>query len=173
MTWACARRSMCWPSASANGAWPGDVRADTSAWGNKTFDEGAFCGVIAWCDTWCKLGFTVERFIIIVRITETGHSVVYITYSHLVLDLFSGNSQWAHHCSTSLGWRVRPSPLKCKDVYVVFALGKESTFSAVVSSIVRVFHWLKSQGDGSWAPVINYLFSVVTVFLVISYLFPV
>ena len=50
---------------------------------------------------------------------------------------FAGNARWAEPSS------FRPTPLECKNEYLVLALGKEAAVQAVVGSIVWAFRLLK------------------------------
>ena len=45
----------------------------------------------------------------------------------------------------SLEWRARPSPLICKNEYLVYALVEGTAIQAIVGTIVWAFHRLKSQ----------------------------
>ena len=51
---------------------------------------------------------------------------------------FAGNANWAEP-SPLFAHRARPTPLKCKNEYLVLALGEETAVQAVVGSIVWAF----------------------------------
>ena len=55
---------------------------------------------------------------------------------------FAGNAHWAEP-SPLFAHRARPTPLKCKNEYPVFPLGKETAVQALVGSIVWAFRRLK------------------------------
>ena len=48
--------------------------------------------------------------------------------------------------ASSVGCRLRPRPLECKNEYLVFALKKENAQNLVVSSIVWTVRGLKNEG---------------------------
>ena len=60
---------------------------------------------------------------------------------------FAENAHWAEP-SPLFAHMAHPSPLKCKNEYLVLALGEETAAQAVVGSIVWAFAGLKSQGVG-------------------------
>ena len=55
---------------------------------------------------------------------------------------FVGNAHWAEP-SPLVAIRARPTPLKCKNEYLVLALEEETAVQAVVGSIVWAFRRLK------------------------------
>ena len=64
---------------------------------------------------------------------------------------FAGNAHWAKP-SQRFAHRARPTPLKCKNEYLMHALGQKTAVQAMAVSIVWEFRRLKGQGVGSWAP---------------------
>ena len=55
---------------------------------------------------------------------------------------FVGNAYWVKS-SPVFAYRARPSPLNCKNDYLVIALQEETAAQAVVGSIVWAFRRLK------------------------------
>ena len=55
---------------------------------------------------------------------------------------FAGSAHWAE-LSPLFAHRARPTPLNCKNEYLVLALGEETAAQAVVGSIVWAFRRLK------------------------------
>ena len=55
---------------------------------------------------------------------------------------FAGNTHWAEP-SPLAAHRARPTPLKCKNDYLVLELGEETAVQVVVGSIVWAFRRLK------------------------------
>ena len=66
---------------------------------------------------------------------------------HCSVAQFAGNVHWAEP-SPLFAHRARPTPLKCKNEYMVLALGEETAVQAVVGSIVWAFRRLKKAA--SW-----------------------
>ena len=54
----------------------------------------------------------------------------------------AGNAHWAE-LSPLFAHRARPTPLRCKNKYMVLALGEDTVVQAAVGSIVRAFRRLK------------------------------
>ena len=55
---------------------------------------------------------------------------------------FAGSAHWAEP-SPLFAHRARPTPLRCKNVYLVLPLGEETADQAVVGSIVWAFRRVK------------------------------
>ena len=84
-----------------------------------------------------SVGLGVGRARVRNSLGPTGSSLRQVIYSAL-LDGPAGN---AHHWGSSplFAHRARPTPLKCKNEYLVLALEEETAAQAVVGSIVWAF----------------------------------
>ena len=58
---------------------------------------------------------------------------------------FAGNAYWAEP-SPLFAHRARHTPLKCKNEYLVFALGEETALETVVGFIVWAFRRIEKPG---------------------------
>ena len=56
----------------------------------------------------------------------------------------AGNAHWAEP-SPLFAHKARPTPLKCKNEYLVLALGEETTVQSVIGCIVWAFRRLKKS----------------------------
>ena len=56
---------------------------------------------------------------------------------------FAGSAHWAEP-SPLFAHKARPAPLKCKNEYLILALGQETVVQAVVGSIVWAFRRRKN-----------------------------